>query len=147
MPGLLPDIDPDGLLEYSVVFTDRSLNQVEVAVDLIALHELAVCRHQVALVVDHERAVAAERILARVVLKNEEPVTIDGQIAIDAGHLDRSHSEVGVDGTYLATQTNLHRVRAVLFLLLLNVMLQFQVGSQFQYQAMTIAVAQSMPCP
>jgi len=26
MPGLLPDIDPDGLLEYSVVFTDRSLN-------------------------------------------------------------------------------------------------------------------------
>lgn len=28
MPGLLPDIDPDGLLEYSVVFTDRSLNQM-----------------------------------------------------------------------------------------------------------------------
>jgi aspartate aminotransferase-like enzyme len=28
MPGLLPDIDPDGLLEYSVVFTDRSLNHM-----------------------------------------------------------------------------------------------------------------------
>ncbi len=28
MPGLLPDVDPDGLLEYSVVFTDRSLNQM-----------------------------------------------------------------------------------------------------------------------
>ncbi|HET8693785.1 MAG TPA: alanine--glyoxylate aminotransferase family protein, partial [Aquabacterium sp.] len=28
MPGLLPDVDPEGLLEYSVVFTDRSLNQM-----------------------------------------------------------------------------------------------------------------------
>jgi aspartate aminotransferase-like enzyme len=28
MPRLLPDIDPDGLLEYSVVFTDRSLNHM-----------------------------------------------------------------------------------------------------------------------
>ena len=28
MPGLLPQIDPDGLLEYSVVFTDRSLNHM-----------------------------------------------------------------------------------------------------------------------
>jgi len=28
VPGLLPDVDPDGLLEYSVVFTDRSLNHM-----------------------------------------------------------------------------------------------------------------------
>lgn len=28
MPALLPNIDPDGLLEYSVVFTDRSLNSM-----------------------------------------------------------------------------------------------------------------------
>ena len=28
MPGLFADIDPDGLLEYSVVFTDRSLNHM-----------------------------------------------------------------------------------------------------------------------
>ena len=28
MPGLLPDVDADGLLEYSVVFTDRSLNHM-----------------------------------------------------------------------------------------------------------------------
>ena len=28
MPGLLPDTDPSGLLEYSVVFTDRSLNHM-----------------------------------------------------------------------------------------------------------------------
>ena len=26
MPALLDTVDPDGLLEYSVVFTDRSLN-------------------------------------------------------------------------------------------------------------------------
>ena len=28
MPGLLPKIDPEGLLEYSVVYTDRSLNHM-----------------------------------------------------------------------------------------------------------------------
>ena len=28
MPSLLQDLDPDGLLEYSVVFTDRSLNSM-----------------------------------------------------------------------------------------------------------------------
>ena len=28
MPGLLPYVDPDGLLEYSVVFTDRALNHM-----------------------------------------------------------------------------------------------------------------------
>ncbi|MCC6196279.1 MAG: alanine--glyoxylate aminotransferase family protein [Burkholderiales bacterium] len=28
MPGLLPNVDPNGLLEYSVVFTDRSLNHM-----------------------------------------------------------------------------------------------------------------------
>ncbi len=28
MPGLLPDVDPDGLLEYSVVYTDRAINHM-----------------------------------------------------------------------------------------------------------------------
>lgn len=28
MPGLLPGVDPDGLLEYSVVYTDRSINHM-----------------------------------------------------------------------------------------------------------------------
>ena len=28
MAALLPDVDPDGLLEFSVVFTDRSLNHM-----------------------------------------------------------------------------------------------------------------------
>jgi len=30
MSALLPDVDPDGLLEYSVVYTDRSLNHMSV---------------------------------------------------------------------------------------------------------------------
>jgi aspartate aminotransferase-like enzyme len=28
MPGLLPEVDPDGLLEYSVVYTDRAVNHM-----------------------------------------------------------------------------------------------------------------------
>jgi aspartate aminotransferase-like enzyme len=28
VPGLLPNVDPDGLLEYSVVFSDRALNHM-----------------------------------------------------------------------------------------------------------------------
>lgn len=28
MAALRPDIDPDGMLEFSVVFTDRSLNHM-----------------------------------------------------------------------------------------------------------------------
>ncbi len=28
MPGLLPDVDPDGLLEFSVVYSDRALNHM-----------------------------------------------------------------------------------------------------------------------
>ena len=31
MSQLVPEIDPDGLLEYSVVFTDRSLNHMSQA--------------------------------------------------------------------------------------------------------------------
>ncbi|WP_397474598.1 aminotransferase class V-fold PLP-dependent enzyme [Pusillimonas sp.] len=31
MSGLLPDVDPDGLLEYSVVYTDRALNHMSSA--------------------------------------------------------------------------------------------------------------------
>ena len=31
MPALLPNVDPDGLLEYSVVYTDRALNHMSVS--------------------------------------------------------------------------------------------------------------------
>ena len=39
MPGLRPDIDPDGLLEYSVVFTDRSLNHMSEAFQSV-MHDI-----------------------------------------------------------------------------------------------------------
>jgi hypothetical protein len=28
MPGLLPNVDPEGLLEFSVVYSDRALNHM-----------------------------------------------------------------------------------------------------------------------
>ncbi|WP_374597627.1 alanine--glyoxylate aminotransferase family protein [Sphingosinicella sp.] len=39
MPALRPDIDPDGLLEYSVVFTDRSLNHMSEAFQKV-MHDI-----------------------------------------------------------------------------------------------------------
>jgi aspartate aminotransferase-like enzyme len=53
MPGLRSDIDPDGLLEYSVVFTDRSLNHMSASFQAV-MHEI----HEVLCEVYHaERAV------------------------------------------------------------------------------------------
>lgn len=55
MPGLNPNVDPDGLLEYSVVFTDRSLNHMskafqEVMRDISASLKRVYGAHSVALV-------------------------------------------------------------------------------------------------
>jgi len=38
VPGLLPNVDPDGLLEYSVVFTDRALNHMSRAFQRVMTH-------------------------------------------------------------------------------------------------------------
>ena len=40
MPALLPDVDPDGLLEYSVVYTDRALNHMSAAFQGV-MHDLS----------------------------------------------------------------------------------------------------------
>jgi aspartate aminotransferase-like enzyme len=55
VPGLLPNVDPDGLLEYSVVYTDRSLNHmsaafVQVMQDISALLKSAYNASSVAVV-------------------------------------------------------------------------------------------------
>lgn len=55
MPGLRPDIDPDGLQEFSVVFTDRSLNHMsqkfqQVMRDLSATLREVYGAHQIAIV-------------------------------------------------------------------------------------------------
>lgn len=55
MPGLLPDVDPDGLLEFSVVYTDRSLNHmsqrfVRVMQDILATLKEVYAAHTAVLV-------------------------------------------------------------------------------------------------
>ena len=55
MPGLLSNIDPDGLLEFSVVYTDRALNHMSkrfqgVMTDISAMLKRVYNAHAVALV-------------------------------------------------------------------------------------------------
>lgn len=55
MPGLLPHIDPDGLLEFSVVYTDRALNHMSkrfggVMIDISRMLKNVYGAHSVALV-------------------------------------------------------------------------------------------------
>ncbi|WP_411882630.1 aminotransferase class V-fold PLP-dependent enzyme [Polaromonas sp. YR568] len=55
MPGLLPNVDPDGLLEFSVVYTDRALNHMSrsfqsVMSDISAILKEVYHAHSVALV-------------------------------------------------------------------------------------------------
>jgi aspartate aminotransferase-like enzyme len=55
MPALLPNIDPDGLLEFSVVYTDRALNHMSkrfqgVMQDISAILKEVYASHSVALV-------------------------------------------------------------------------------------------------
>ena len=55
MPALLPNIDPDGLLEFSVVYTDRALNHMSkrfqgVMQDISAILKEVYAAHSVALV-------------------------------------------------------------------------------------------------
>jgi aspartate aminotransferase-like enzyme len=55
MPALLPDVDPDGLLEFSVVYTDRALNHMSkrftgVMQDIITMLKSVYNAHTVVLV-------------------------------------------------------------------------------------------------
>src|SRR5436853_355224 len=55
MPGLLPNVDPEGLLEFSVVYTDRALNHMSrnfqgVMKDISAILKDVYKAHSVALV-------------------------------------------------------------------------------------------------
>ena len=64
MPGLLPDIDPDGLLEFSVVYTDRALNHMSkrftgVMQDILATLR-QVCRAHAAMLVPGSVTVGME---------------------------------------------------------------------------------------
>jgi hypothetical protein len=55
VPGLLPNVDPEGLLEFSVVYTDRALNHMSrsfqgVMKDISAILKEVYGAHSVALV-------------------------------------------------------------------------------------------------
>jgi aspartate aminotransferase-like enzyme len=55
MPGLLPNVDPDGLLEFSVVYTDRALNHMSRSFQGVMKHISSILKqaynaHSVALV-------------------------------------------------------------------------------------------------
>ena len=55
MPGLLPQVDPDGLLEFSVVYTDRALNHMSkrfqgVMKEISAILKEVYCAHSAVLV-------------------------------------------------------------------------------------------------
>ena len=55
MPGLLNNVDPDGLLEFSVVYTDRALNHMSkrfagVMTDISRMLKTVYKAHSVALV-------------------------------------------------------------------------------------------------
>jgi aspartate aminotransferase-like enzyme len=97
MPALLPDVDPDGLLEYSVVYTDRSLNHMsarfqQVMRDLSAMLKQAYGA-QAAVIVPGSGTFAMEAVARQFV--QEQPVLIvrNGWFSyrwsqiIDAGHL------------------------------------------------------------
>ena len=45
MPGLLPNVDPSGLLEYSVVFTDRALNHMSASFQGVMRDIAATLKH------------------------------------------------------------------------------------------------------
>ena len=45
MPGLLPNVDPEGLLEYSVVFTDRALNHMSASFQGVMRDIAATLKH------------------------------------------------------------------------------------------------------
>ena len=78
MPGLLTDVDPDGLLEYSVVYTDRAVNHMS-GVFQGVIH----CVEQfVVIVYIEKRALAASlRLLVR--------THVDGHAEAEARSIDR----------------------------------------------------------
>mgnify|MGYP004212098591 CR=1 FL=1 len=57
MSQLVPEIDPDGLLEYSVVFTDRSLNHMSQAFQQV-MRDISATLKQAY----HAEAVAVDRL-------------------------------------------------------------------------------------
>jgi len=79
MPALLPDVDPDGLLEYSVVYTDRSLNHMSQSFQTVMKDISEILKHvynaQAAIIVPGSGTFGMESV-ARQFASNEKCLVI-----------------------------------------------------------------------
>ena len=102
MPALLPDVDPDGLLEFSVVYTDRSLNHMSkrfghVMRDIGAMLKTVYGAHSVALV-PGSGSFGMESVARQFAHEQHVMVIRNGYFSyrwtqiLDMGHIAKSHT-------------------------------------------------------
>jgi aspartate aminotransferase-like enzyme len=109
VPALLPDVDPDGLLEYSVVFTDRSLNHMsnafqQVMRDVSAL--MKSCYHAERVVLVPGGGTYAMESVAR------QFATDAAVVVVRNGFFSYRWSQI-LDAGRIARQTKVHKARPV----------------------------------
>jgi len=104
MPGLLPNVDPDGLLEFSVVYTDRSLNHMSksfqgVMTDISGILKEVYNAHSVALV-PGSGTYGMEAVARQFAAGQHVMVIRNGWFSyrwsqiFDMGHIPASHSVI-----------------------------------------------------
>jgi aspartate aminotransferase-like enzyme len=104
MPGLLPNVDPDGLLEFSVVYTDRSLNHMSksfqgVMTDISGILKDVYNAHSVALV-PGSGTYGMEAVARQFAAGQHVMVIRNGWFSyrwtqiFDMGHIPASHSVI-----------------------------------------------------
>jgi len=102
MPGLLPHIDPDGLLEFSVVYTDRALNHMSkrfqgVMTDISRMLKEVYGAHSVALI-PGSGTFGMEAVARQFATDQHVMVIRNGWFSFrwtqifDMGHIPQSHS-------------------------------------------------------
>ena len=102
MPGLLPHIDPDGLLEFSVVYTDRALNHMSkrfqgVMTDISRMLKEVYGAHSVALV-PGSGTFGMEAVARQFATDRHVLVIRNGWFSfrwtqiLDMGHIPQSHT-------------------------------------------------------
>ena len=87
MPPLRPDIDPNGLLEYSVVFTDRSLNHMSAAFQAVMTdlsRELKAVYHADAVAIIPGSGTSAMEAVVDQLAQDYSSYKIDNHVAIGA---------------------------------------------------------------
>lgn len=102
MPGLLPDVDPDGLLEYSVVYTDRAVNHMSDAFQAVMRDISSTLRRaygaEAAVVVPGSGTFGMEAVARQFATDQHALVVRNGFFSyrwtqiFDAGSIPRSHT-------------------------------------------------------